>query len=161
MTLYTSKVVAQWLGLSERRVRQLRDEGVLTEARPGLYDLQQSVLRYIQYLGGAGREGLNEERRKLTAAKREAAEMENQIRRGSLHATEDFEVGLKTVLLNMRSRLLVIPAALSPALSEMGGDRTAIFDKLKDAIDEALEELSQYSVTMAVTEDKGDGLPHQ
>ena len=40
MTLYTSKVVAQWLCLTERRVRQLRDEGVIVEARPGLYELQ-------------------------------------------------------------------------------------------------------------------------
>ena len=31
MTLYTSKVVAQWLCLTERRVRQLRDEGVIVE----------------------------------------------------------------------------------------------------------------------------------
>jgi len=37
MTLYTSKVIAQWLCLTERRVRQLRDEGVIVEARPGLY----------------------------------------------------------------------------------------------------------------------------
>jgi phage terminase Nu1 subunit (DNA packaging protein) len=161
MTLYTSKVVAQWLCLTERRVRQLRDEGVISEARPGLYDLQQTVARYIQYLGGAGKENLNEERRMLTRAKREAAEMENQQRRGNLHATEDFEAGLKTMLLNMRSRLLVIPAALSQGLSEMGGDRAGIFDKLKAAIDEALEELSQYSVTMAIPESEEERLPHQ
>ena len=29
MTLYTSRVVAQYLNLTERRVRQLRDEGVI------------------------------------------------------------------------------------------------------------------------------------
>ena len=52
MTLYTSKVIAQWLCLTERRVRQLRDEGVIVEARPGLYDLQPTVARYIKYLGG-------------------------------------------------------------------------------------------------------------
>ena len=40
MTLYTSKVIAQWLCLTERRVRQLRDEGVIVEARPGLYELR-------------------------------------------------------------------------------------------------------------------------
>ena len=28
MRLYTSKVIADWLGLTERRVRQLRDEGL-------------------------------------------------------------------------------------------------------------------------------------
>lgn len=56
MTLYTSKVIAQWLCLTERRVRQLRDEGVIVEARPGLYELQPTVARYIKYLGGAGKE---------------------------------------------------------------------------------------------------------
>ena len=34
MTLYTSKVVAKWLGLTERRVRQLRDEGIISEKMP-------------------------------------------------------------------------------------------------------------------------------
>lgn len=70
MTLYTSKVIAQWLCLTERRVRQLRDEGVIVEARPGLYELQPTVARYIKYLGGAGKESLNTERMKLTAEKR-------------------------------------------------------------------------------------------
>ena len=46
MTLYTSKVIAQWLCLTERRVRQLRDEGVIVEARPGLYELQPTVARF-------------------------------------------------------------------------------------------------------------------
>ena len=69
MTLYTSKVIAQWLCLTERRVRQLRDEGVIVEARPGLYELQPTVARYIKYLGGAGKESLNTERMKLTAEK--------------------------------------------------------------------------------------------
>ena len=32
--LHTTKVVAQYLDLSERRVRQLRDEGVLEEKAP-------------------------------------------------------------------------------------------------------------------------------
>ena len=43
MTLYTSKVVAQYLVLSERRVRQLRDEDVIREKRPGLYDLVDTM----------------------------------------------------------------------------------------------------------------------
>ena len=38
MRLYTSKVIADWLGLTERRVRQLRDEGIIEEQAPGLYD---------------------------------------------------------------------------------------------------------------------------
>lgn len=122
MTLYTSKVVAQWLCLTERRVRQLRDEGVIVEARPGLYELQPTVARYITYIGGAGKETLTNERMKLTRAKREAAELENELRKGEVHRTEDIERGIKSMFLNIRSRFLALPAKLSPTLATMGGE---------------------------------------
>jgi len=157
MRLYTSKVVAQWLCLTERRVRQLRDEGVIVEARPGLYELQPTVARYISYIGGAGKESLNNERMLLTAEKRKAAEMDNALRRGETHRTEDIEQGIKTMFLNMRSRFLALPAKLSPALASMGGNQTAIFDELKKAIDETLEELSDYKVAFAVQDGERDG----
>ena len=149
MKLHTTNVVADWLALTPRRVRQLRDEGVLIEKAPGLYDLQSSVVRYIAYL----RKGsLNDERAKLTRAKREAADMENDVRRGNLHSTEDIEKGLATMCLNIRGRLSPLPAKLSGELAQMGGDRAGIFDKMKRAIDEALEELSDYRTLLALAE---------
>lgn len=157
MTLYTSKVVAQWLCLTERRVRQLRDEGVIVEARPGLYELQPTVARYITYIGGAGKETLTNERMKLTRAKREAAELENELRKGEVHRTEDIERGIKSMFLNIRSRFLALPAKLSPTLATMGGNQTGIFDKLKQAIDEILEEMSDYRVAFAVQDGESDG----
>ena len=45
MKLYTSNVLAEWLAVTPRRVRQLRDEGVLVEKAPGLYELKSSVVR--------------------------------------------------------------------------------------------------------------------
>lgn len=155
MTLYTSKVVAQWLCLTERRVRQLRDEGVIQESAPGLYDLQQTVARYIQFLGGAGKENLNAERTKLTAAKRAAAEMDNDERRGDLHSTADIEKGIKTMLLNIRGRFLTLPAKLSPELAA-AHSQAEIFELLKRAIDETLEELSGYNAIMAAAQGEGD-----
>ena len=157
MTLYTSKVVAQWLCLTERRVRQLRDEGVIVEARPGLYALQPTVARYITYIGGAGKETLTNERMKLTRAKREAAELENELRKGEVHRTEDIERGIKSMFLNIRSRFLALPAKLSPTLATMGGNQTGIFDELKQAIDEILEEMSDYRVAFAVQDGESDG----
>ena len=110
-------------------------------------NLQSSVVRYIAYL----RKGsLNDERAMLTRAKREAADMENEVRRGNLHSTEDIEKGLATMCLNIRGRLSTLPAKLSGELAQMGGDRAGIFDKLKGAIDEALEDLSGYNVAFAV-----------
>lgn len=151
MKLYTSKVVANWLCLTERRVRQLRDEGIIQEARPGLYDLQQTVNKYITYLGGTGKESLQTERMRLTAEKRKAAEMDNELRSGNLHNTEDIEKGIKALCLNVRSRMLIIPAKLSPTLAEMPQDQSAIFDLLKNAINEALEEMSNYNAAMAIS----------
>lgn len=156
MTLYTSKIVAGWLGLTERRVRQLRDDGIITEERKGLYDLRKTVLKYIKYLRGDGKESLQTERMKLTAEKRKAAEMENMLRRGELHRTEEIETGIKTMCLNIRSRFLAMPAKLSPELAAAGGSQTAIFDILKAAIDETLEELSDYSVSLAAVEEKDE-----
>ena len=158
MKLYTSKVVAAWLGLTERRVRQLRDEGVISEKQPGLYDLQATVTKYITFLrNGSGKINLNDERAGLTRAKREAAEMENKLRMGELHRTQDIEAGLKTVFVNIRGRFLALPAKPSPTLASMGGNQTAIFDELKQAIDEALEELSDYRVAFAARDGDGDG----
>lgn len=157
MKLYTSKVVAAWLGLTERRVRQLRDEGVISEKQPGLYDLQATVTKYIIFIrNGSGKINLNDERAGLTRAKREAAEMENKVRMGELHRTQDIETGLKTVFLNIRGRFLALPAKLSPTLASMGGNQTAIFDELKQAIDETLEELSDYRVAFAARDGDED-----
>lgn len=157
MKLYTSKAVASWLGLTERRVRQLRDEGVIAEKQPGLYDLQMTVVRYITFLrNGSGKISLNDERAGLTKAKREAAEMENKLRMGELHRTQDIETGLKTVFLNIRGRFLALPAKLSPTLAGMGGNQTAIFDELKQAIDETLEELSDYRTALEARDGEKD-----
>lgn len=151
MKLYTSNAVAEWLAVTPRRVRQLRDEGVITEKVPGLYDLKSSVVRYISYLRkGSGNTNLNDERAMLTKAKREAADMENEVRRGSLCSVEEIEKGLSTLCLNMRGRFSGLPAKLSGELSQMGGNQAGIHDKLKAAIDETLEDLSRFSVAFAI-----------
>lgn len=151
MKLYTSNVVADWLAVTPRRVRQLRDEGVIAEKAPGLYELQSCVVRYISYLRkGNGRTNLNDERAMLTKAKREAADMENEERRGNLHSTGDIEKGLAALCLNMRGRFSGLPAKLSGELAQMGGNQAGIHDKLKAAIDETLEELSHFNVAFAI-----------
>ncbi len=155
MTLYTSKAVAAWLGVTDRRVRQLRDEGVLPETQPGLWELRPTVTRYITYLR-KGSDDLNAERTKLTAEKRKAAERENRIREGEYHSATDIERAVKSLCLNIRGRLLSLPAKLAPELAAMGGKREQIFDALRSAIREALEELSDPKVALQKAEDDGD-----
>lgn len=76
--------------------------------------------------------------------------MENAVRRGTLHSSEEIERGIRTMCLNLRSRFLTLPSKLAPHLAEMDGNQGNIFDALKQAIEETLEELSHYQTAMAV-----------
>ncbi len=88
---------------------------------------------------------------KLTAEKRKAAEMDNKLRSGSMHSTEDVERGLKTLCLNIRSRLLILPAKLSPMLATKT-NQAEIFDELQKAIYEALDGLADVNTSLAEIE---------
>lgn len=46
--LYTSKAVGEWLGITDRQVRNLRDQGVLSEVRPGVFDMKICVRQSSQ-----------------------------------------------------------------------------------------------------------------
>ena len=154
MKLYTTKIVAQYLDLSERRVRQLRDEGVLEEKAPGLYDLRSSVRRYINYLRGdeGGKADLNEERAKLTKEKR-TAETENKVRNGELYRKSDITVGMTTVVMNLRSRLLALPNKLAANIAKLDGDEGKIMDLLQSSLYEIMEEFSNYQVALQPPKD--------
>ena len=56
---------------------------------------------------------------------------------------------LKSLRNNIRSRFLTLPAKLAPTLAKMGS-QAQIFDELKKAIDEALEELRSFNVAFAL-----------
>jgi len=149
LKLYTSKVVAEFLDVSERRVRQLRDKGVINETRPGLYDLKTATRQYINYLrkdGTAENVDYNTERAKLVRAKRENEELELSLRKKEMHRAEDVEKVMTDMLIRFKTRLMAIPAKQSPVLAKKT-DKAEIFRLLKAAIDEALEELADYDST--------------
>lgn len=148
MKLYDVKAVARFLDVSERRVRQLRDEKVIAEVRPGLYDLIDTNRRYINYLRKRNPESetavdYNTERALLVRAKRKSEEYELQLKENRLHASEDIETVMKDMLVNFKARLMAIPAKLAPVLCKKT-DRAEIFKLLKEHIDEALQELSDF-----------------
>lgn len=152
MKMYTAAAVARRLDMTERNVRLLRDKGILTEYRQGLYDLQTVTVQYINFLRQKNPEAedkvdYNTERAKLVRAKRESEELELQVRKNELHTTEDIEKALTDILVNFRTKLMAIPAKLSPIMAKKK-DQTEIFKLMKAAIDETLEELSDFDRIM-------------
>ncbi len=148
MKVYDSKAIALFLKISERRVRQLRDDGIIEEFRPGLYELKDTVNKYIVYLrkGNPNDDeniNYNIERALLVRAKRKNEEYELKLKENDLHKTEDIEAVMTNMLANFKTRMMAIPAKLSPTLSKKN-DKTEIFKILKESIDEALNELSSF-----------------
>lgn len=149
MKIYNSNAVARWLDITERRVRQLRDEGIITEYKPGYYDLKKVIIQYIHYLRGtnSGKNlNYNTERAKLIKTKRELQELELTKKRNDLHSSEDIKLVMTDMLIKFKSRMMAIPAKASPVLTKET-DQTRIFKELKKLIDEALEELADYGQT--------------
>ena len=156
MKLYDTKQVARFLDITERRVRQLRDEGIILELRPGLYDLIDTNHRYINYLRNRNpdngeRIDYNTERAKLVKAKRENEEYDLRLKRRELHTSEEIERVMTTMLINFKSRLSAIPSKLAPILSKKK-DTAEIASLIKQQVDEALIELSDFEKMEAIAE---------
>jgi phage terminase Nu1 subunit (DNA packaging protein) len=149
MKVYNTAAIARLLDLSERRVRQLRDEGIILEYRTGsgLFDLTPTVNAYIRYLrresDGGDVVGIHTERALLVRAKRRSEEYDLQLKEGELHETEEIERIYATMLSNFRTRLLSIPAKVTPRVKGKTSDAD-ISAILKAEIDETLNELSNF-----------------
>lgn len=150
MKLYAVKVIARVLDLTERRVRQLKDQNIIAEysGMPGLYELIPTIHAYVNYLRKRNPESAesidyNTERAKLIRAKRQNEEFDLGVKEGNLHTSEDIEAVMTDMLISFRSRLMAIPSKLSPALSKKT-DKAEIHRILKESIDEALNELADF-----------------
>ncbi len=147
MITFTTEKLAQCLGLTPRRVKQLKAEGIIHEVRPGtgLYIPSEAVQAYINYIrSGSGKScDYYEERAALVHAKRKKEELELMQLDGEMHSADDIERVITGMLVKFKSRLMAIPSKAAPVLAEMR-DREKIFYRLKSYIDEALNELADY-----------------
>ena len=150
LKLYDTKALARILDLTERRVRQLKDQNIISEYKgaPGLYELVPTIHAYINYLRKRNPDGTenidyNTERALFMRAKRRDIELDVGVKEGDLHATADIERVMTGMLVNFKSRLMAMPAKLSPVLAKKTS-KVEIHRILKDSVDEALCELADF-----------------
>ena len=112
----TAQVLAAWLNLSARRIRQLCDEGVVQRAAKGEYLLRESVTAYCQLLqgqGGADEDNgvgnLSSERAALAKAQRERTELQNAVLRSELVPAGAAVRALQALASSMKTRLVSLP----------------------------------------------------
>jgi phage terminase Nu1 subunit (DNA packaging protein) len=149
--IVSTKELAEILGLSDRRVRQLENEGSLVKIGRGKFDLAASIQKYIDTIKERSLSDdeidLNKEKTLLTRANRMMAEMELKIIQGEVHRSEDIEKVMNDMLSSFRAQLLVIPGKAAPRLIDQT-EIEPIKAILKNYIFEALQELSEYDPTV-------------
>ena len=157
MPLYTSKAVAECLGITDRQVRNLRDEGKLSEVRPGVFDMKTVVRQYLEM-----KIGNRDDQTRLVAARAEREETRGKIEKmrmeeaqGDLHRTEDVERALKTIFANFKNRLETIPTKYASTMAQLT-DPAEAHDILKKAVQEALVELSDPEIALTAPEGESE-----
>ena len=153
MRLYTEKALSNALGLTAGEIQNLRKAGIISYKKGKTFELEGSAAAIIAHCKGKMGEKVETadyatERALLMRAKRMEQEYEMGLMEGTLHDAKDVEQIVTTMILNFRSRVMAIPSRLAARLSKES-DTTEIFNILKEATDDALNELSDYDKLFA------------
>lgn len=144
------KELAQCLGVSTRRIRQLREEGLFQRGEENAkgYNLEHCIQEYIDYKVNA------ETGRRASVSKEEVQAEHEEIKKQisvlklrklkrELHEASNVELFLTNMLSRFRNRLLEMPPKLALLVVGME-DQNEIIQVIKKEVLATLEELSEY-----------------
>lgn len=146
MKLYRGQALARELGISAGELEQLRKTGVIRYAEGTLYDPLRTAADIIDSLRtdrASQTADYDTERALLMRARRRRQELETEQLAGSLHEAREVEMLVGAVMMRFRARVMAIPAALAQRLAEET-DTTKVYQLLKQATDDTLNELADY-----------------
>lgn len=148
----SAAVLGDMFGVTDRRIRQMAEEGIVARAAKGRYKLTDSVKNYLLTLKlaaeGVGVEladgeiNLEDEKGLHERVKRHISELKLQIMKGELHKAEDVEKVMMDMLIAFKTRMMNIPSKAAPILENR--DAAFIKDRLTKEVIEALNELKDY-----------------
>lgn len=142
---------AKFLNISKSLFYKLVEQGVIKKADDGVYILGEVVDAYYKNL--LGNKGLAAARTRLANAEAEIRELELAEKKGQMFRTSDVSKAWTDNVINVRARLLAIPAKISHEL--LGQDLASVYRILQREIYEALNELAEYSgETIAAASEK-------
>ncbi|MFQ9567903.1 MAG: hypothetical protein ACLR03_04485 [Roseburia inulinivorans] len=151
-----SKTLEALFGVKDRTIRDLADKGIVARDSHGKYLFWNSAKGYITALKIAnagkahqkpvdGEEILDweEEKAQHEKIKRQITEIKLQLIKGQVHKAEDVEAVMTDMFTKFRSKMTALPSKLAKKLE--GKQRAEIQRILKEEIDNALVELSNYN----------------
>ena len=148
----SAAVLGDLFGVTDRRIRQMAEEGIVVRAAKGRYKLVESIKNYLLTLKlaaeGVGVEladgeiNFDEEKALHERVKRHISELKLQIMKGKLHKAEDVEIVMMDMLVTFKTKIMGIPSKMAPILENR--DAAFIKDRLTKEVIEALNELKDY-----------------
>jgi len=144
------KELAQCLDISDRQIRNLKQEGLFRTLKNGRgYKLEECVKSYINYK-------INAEMGRRTSITKEEVQAEHEevkkqisllrlrTLRRELHTATNVEAFLSDMLIHFRNRILSLPPKLAMELSG-STDINHMIQVINKNLADALEELSEYN----------------
>lgn len=149
----SAAVLGNIFGVTDRRIRQMAEEGIIVRAAKGRYNLVDSLKNYILSLNLAadsnnsdnpnGELNIDEEKALHERVKRHIDELKLQTMKGELHKSENVRQVMTDMLSSFKTRMMNIPAKVAPVLEER--DAGYIQERLTAEVIEALNELKDYN----------------
>ena len=149
----SAAVLGNIFGVTDRRIRQMAEEGIIVRAAKGRYNLVDSLKNYILSLKLAvdsndgdnpdGELNFEEEKALHERVKRHISEMKLQTMKGELHKADDVRHVMTDMLSSFKTRMMNIPAKVAPVLEDR--DVGYIKERLTSEVTEALNELKDYN----------------
>lgn len=144
------KQLSQCLGISTRRIRQLREEGVFQrkDGKATGYNLERCVQEYIDYkvnaeIGRSASISKEEVQAQHEEVKKQISLLRLRKMRRELHEAADVEGFLSDMLLKFRNRMLAVsPRVAMKAVGET--DLSRLTEVIQKEMLATLEELSEY-----------------
>ena len=166
MITVSAGVLSKIIGVSDRRIRQLADEGILTKVSSGRYNLQESLHSYILQLRVANDVERNQpdledkldfgvEKAMHERVKRHITELKYALMKGQVHRSEDVEGVMTNMLINFKTKLMNLPSKLTPLLVDRD-DKKYILNLLTNEMHEVMSELSEYNASDFYSDDYVD-----
>ena len=151
----SAKVLSELIGVGDRQIRNLADEGILVRNSHGRYLLMKSIKNYILNLkiSKAGEKitsdfennelDLDAEKAKHEHVKLMISEIQLQLIKGKVHKSEDVGSVITDMFTKFRSKMTAFPSKVAPKI-EMK-NKVFIQEALKAEVESALNELADYN----------------
>ena len=148
----SAAVLGDMFGVTDRRIRQMAEEGTVVRAAKGRYKLVESIKNYLLTLKLAaegigvdladGEINFDEEKALHERVKRHISELKLQVMKGELHKAEDVQIVMMDMLVAFKTKIMSIPSKTAPILENR--EVAFIKERLTKEVIEALNELKDY-----------------